>query len=212
MSFTQQRFFRSHLVPVSMAFAAAVVFMSAPRISANTKPTEVPAKVVAHLALKEAPGSEMLLQNKGDKQYLYVQKASKQGFTVIDVTKPVQPSLVNLGAQSSDATAGKLEIVGPDVGLAEVPDKNSKGVIRNSDSPTETIKILDLSDPAHPKVLQTFAGVTSILQDPSRGLIYLTNNDGLWILRHARSGITPARKKRACGSEDAIASMPPDCE
>jgi hypothetical protein len=212
MSFTQQRFFRSHLVPVSMAFAAAVVFMSAPRISANTKPTEVPAKVVAHLALKEAPGSEMLLQNKGDKQYLYVQKASKQGFTVIDVTKPVQPSLVNLSAQSSDATAGKLEIVGPDVGLAEVPDKNSKGVIRNSDSPTETIKILDLSDPAHPKVLQTFTGVTSILQDPSRGLIYLTNNDGLWILRHARSGITPARKKRACGSEDAIASMPPDCE
>jgi hypothetical protein len=195
-----------------MVFAAAVVFMSAPRISANTKPTEVPAKVVAHLALKEAPGSEMLLQNKGDKQYLYVQKASKQGFTVIDVTKPVQPSLVNLGAQSSDATAGKLEIVGPDVGLAEVPDKNSKGVIRNSDSPTETVRILDLSDPAHPKVLQTFTGVTSILQDPSRGLIYLTNNDGLWILRHARSGITPAKKKRACGSEDAIASMPPDCE
>jgi len=212
MSFTQQRFLKSHLVPVSMVFAAAVVFMSAPRISANTKPTEVPAKVVAHLALKEAPGSEMLLQNKGDKQYLYVQKASKQGFTVIDVTKPVQPSLVNLGAQSSDATAGKLEIVGPDVGLAEVPDKNSKGVIRNSDSPTETVRILDLSDPAHPKVLQTFTGVTSILQDPSRGLIYLTNNDGLWILRHARSGITPAKKKRACGSEDAIASMPPDCE
>jgi hypothetical protein len=212
MSFTQQRFFRSHLVPVSMAFAAAVVFMSAPRISANTKPTEVPAKVVAHLALKDAPGSEMLLQNKGDKQYLYIQKASKQGFTVIDVTKPVVPSLVSLGAQSGDATAGKLEIVGPDVGLAEVPDKNSKGVIRNSDSPTETVRILDLSDPAHPKVLQTFTGVTSILQDPSRGLIYLTNNDGLWILRHARSGITPARKKRACGSEDAIASMPPDCE
>ena len=212
MSFIQQRFFRSHLGPVTIAFAAAVVVMIAPRISANTKPTEVPAKVIAHLALKDAPGSEMLLQSKGDKQYLYVQKASKQGFTVIDVTKPVVPSLVNTGAQSSEATAGKLEIVGPDVGLAEVPDKNSKGVIRNSDSPTETVKILDLSDPAHPKVLQTFNGVTSILQDPSRGLIYLTNTDGLWILNHARPGITPAKKKRACGSEDAIASMPPDCQ
>jgi len=197
---------------VSIALAAAALLVSAPRISANTKPTEVPAKVIAHLALKDAPGSEMLLQSKGDKQYLYVQKASKQGLTVIDVTKPVVPSLVNLGAQSSDATAGKLEIVGPDVGLAEVPDKNSKGVIRNSDSPTETVKILDLSDPAHPKVLQTFNGVTSILQDPSRGLIYLTNTDGLWILNHARPGLTPAKKKRACGSEDAIASMPPDCQ
>jgi hypothetical protein len=212
MSNIQQGFFRSHLGPVSMAFAAAVVVVSATRMSANTKPTEVPAKVIAHLALKDAPGSEMLLQTKGDKHYLYVQKASKQGFTVIDVTRPVLPSLVNQTAQSSDATAGKLDIVGPDVGLAEVPDKNSKGVIRNTESPTETVKVLDLSDPAHPKVLQTFTGVTSILQDPSRGLIYLANNDGLWILNHSRSGITPAKKKRACGSEDAIASMPPDCE
>lgn len=212
MSIIQQKFLRSHLGPVTIAFAAAAVITSTSRVSANNKPTEVPAKVIAHLALKDAPGSEMLLQNKGDKQYLYVQKSSKQGFTVIDVTKPVRPALVNLGAQSSDATAGKLEIVGPDVGLAEVPDKNSKGVIRNSDNPTETVKILDLSDPAHPKVLQTFTGVTSILQDPSRGLIYLANNDGLWILNHARHGLTPAKKKRPCGSEDAIASMPPDCE
>jgi hypothetical protein len=212
MKFIQQRFFRSHLGQVCMMFSAATLIVSAQAAFANNKPTEVPAKVIAHLVLKDAPGSEMLLQNKGDKQYLYVQKASKQGFTVIDVTKPLVPSLVNHSAQSGDATAGKLEIVGPDVGLAEVPDKNSKGVIRNTDSPTETVKILDLSDPAHPKVLQTFTGVTSILQDPSRGLIYLANNDGLWILNHARPGITPAKKKRACGSEDAIASMPPDCE
>jgi len=212
MSSTLKILFRSHLAPVIIGLSAAAVLISAPGGFANNKPTEVPAKVIAHLALKEAPGNEMLLQSKGDKQYLYVQKASKQGFTVIDVSKPVSPSLVNHGAQSSDATAGKLEIVGPDVGLAEVPDKNSKGIIRNSDSPTETVKILDLSDPAHPKVLQTFTGVTGILQDPGRGLIYLTNNDGLWILNHARPGLTPAKKKRACGSEDAIASMPPDCE
>jgi hypothetical protein len=212
MSIIQEKFPRSYIVPVTVAFAAAAVFVSAPRIFANNKPTELPAKVIAHLTLKDAPGSEMLLQNKGDKQFLYVQKASKQGFVVIDVTKPVVPTLVSAGAQSSDATAGKLEIVGPDVGLAEVPDKNSKGVIRNSDNPTETVKILDLADPAHPKVLQTFTGVTSILQDPSRGLIYLANGDGLWILNHARPGLTPAKKKRACGSEDAIASMPPDCQ
>lgn len=212
MRISKQFYFRNHLGRVSLAFAAAVVFASAPGVSANNKPTEVPAKVIAHLALKEAPGNEMLLQSKGDKQYLYVQKASKQGFTVIDVTKPVRPTMVNQSDKSGDAAAGKLEIVGPDVGLAEVPDKNSKGIIRNSDSPTETVKILDLSDPAHPKVLQTFTGVTSILQDPSRGLIYLANNDGIWILNHARPGLTPAKKKRACGSEDAIASMPPDCE
>jgi len=187
MRISKQFYFRNHLGRVSLAFAAAVVFASAPGVSANNKPTEVPAKVIAHLALKEAPGNEMLLQSKGDKQYLYVQKASKQGFTVIDVTKPVRPTMVNQSDKSGDAAAGKLEIVGPDVGLAEVPDKNSKGIIRNSDSPTETVKILDLSDPAHPKVLQTFTGVTSILQDPSRGLIYLAQQR-----RHLDSQPCPA--------------------
>jgi hypothetical protein len=183
-----------------------------PSIAANNQPTEVPAKVIAHLRLKEAPGAEMLLQTKGDKQYLYVQKASKQGFTVVDVTKPSVPSLVNTATSGSDPTAGKLQMVSPDVAIAAVPDKNSKGVLHSSDNPTETVKILDLSDPAHPKVLQTFTGVTSTLQDPGRGLIYLANNDGLWILRHPRPGFTPAKKKRDCGSEDALAAMPPDCQ
>lgn len=194
------------------ALSAVFVFV-APRIFANNeKPAEVPAKVIAHLPLKEAPGAEMLLQNRGDHQYLYVQKATKQGFMVVDVTKPSIPGLVATSGPANDAPAGKLQIVGPDVGLAEVPDKNSKGVLHSAESPTETVKLLDLSDPAHPKVIQTFTGVTSTLQDPGRGLIYLANNDGLWILRHPRPGIAPAKSKHPCGSEDALSSMPPDCQ
>jgi len=154
----------------------------------------------------------MLLQTKGDKQYLYVQKASKQGFTVVDVSKPATPSLVNRTGGPSDATAGKLELAGPDVGLAAVPDRNGKGVLHSTDNPTETVRVLDLTDPAHPKVLQTFTGVTSTLQDPGRGLIYLANNEGLWILSHKKPGLVPSKKKRPCGSEDALAAMPPDCQ
>jgi hypothetical protein len=212
MNSIRQGFAWGHLGRVCTILSATVAVVYAPSMVANTKPTEVPAKVIAHLPLQEAPGSEMLLQTKEDKHFLYVQKASKQGFTVVDVTKPTLPSLVNRSAPSNDATAGKLEMVSPDVGLAEVPDKNSKGVIRSTDNPTETVKILDLSDPAHPKILQTFTSVTSILQDPGRGLIYLANNEGLWILNHAKPGITPAKKKQPCGSEDALASMPPDCQ
>lgn len=211
MSTIQRRSIGMYTGCLSAILSAALV-ASTPVMANNTKPTEVPAKVLAHLALQEAPGSEMLLLPKGDKQYLYVQKASKQGFTVIDVSKPAMPSLVNRSGSSTDAAAGKLELAGPDVGLAEIPDRNSKGVIRSAENPTETVKILDLSDPAHPKVLQTFTGVTSTLQDPGRGLIYLANNEGLWILSHAKPGFTPAKKKRPCGSSDAIASMPPDCQ
>jgi hypothetical protein len=195
-----------------MAILSLPVLGSAPGVLANDKPTEVPAKVIAHLPLQEAPGGEMLLQNKGDKQYLYVQKASKQGFMVVEVTKPALPSLVKTTASSNDATAGKLQMAGPDVAIAEVPDRTVKGTIHSTENPTETVRLLDLSDPAHPKVLQTFTGVTSILQDPGRGLIYLANNDGLWILNHSRPGIKPAKAKKPCGSEDAIASMPPDCQ
>ena len=212
MSIIREVLDESHSRGVFLIFSAALIVVSAPRLIANSKPAELPAKVIAHLALKEAPGSEMLLQTTGDKRYLYVQKASKQGFTVIDVTKPGFPSLVSRPMPPSDAPAGKLELVSPDIGLAEVPDKNSKDIIRNTDNPTETVRILDLSDPAHPKVLQTFTGVTSTLQDPGRGLIYLANNEGLWILNHPRPGLTPAKHKRPCGSEDAISAMPPDCQ
>jgi len=212
MSSIRQVFDGSHLRRACMLLSAAVVVISTPSMVANTKPTELLAKVIAHVPLQEALGSEMLLQSIGDKHYLYVQKASKQGFIVIDVTKPGLPSLVNRSSPSNDSTAGKLEMVSPDVGLAEVPESNSKGVIRSADNPTETVKILDLSDPANPKVLQTFTSVSSIVQDPSRGLIYLANNQGLWILNHPRPGFTPAKTKRPCGSEDAIAAMPPDCQ
>jgi hypothetical protein len=197
---------------VIFSAALALMALSLPGLFANTKPTELPAQVIAHLPLQDAPGGEMLLQTKGDKHYLYVQKASKQGFAIVDVTKPSIPVFVKPTGSSADATAGKLEMAGPDVALAEVPDRNSKGVIHSSDYPTETVKVLDIADPAHPKVIQTFTGVTSTLQDPGRGLIFVANNDGLWILRHPRQGITPAKNKKQCGSEDALAAMPPDCQ
>jgi hypothetical protein len=71
---------------------------------------------------------------------------------------------------------------------------------------------LDLTDPAHPKVLQTFTSVTSMLPDGGRGLVYLTNNEGLWILKYTRAGLGPEKKKRPCSSTDALSAMPPDCQ
>src|SRR5260370_10442950 len=150
MSTIRGRFAWSYMGRLCMILSAGVMGVSCPGIAAKpnnkTKPTEVPAKVIAHLPLQEAAGGEMLLQTKGDKHYLHVQKASKQGFTLSDVTKPEVPSLLNRTVSSSDATAGKLELVGPDVGLAEVRDQNAKGAIQIADNPTETAKVLDLSD------------------------------------------------------------------
>lgn len=205
------RYFR----PVRWVSVAAIFFLCVPVVFANNdRPTAVPARVIAHLGLEGGPGTQMLLQTKEDKKYLYVQKASRDGFTIVDVTTPQHPTIVKTSAASSNATAGKLEMAGSNLALAVVPDKNAKGVLHSSENPTETVNLLDMSDPTHPKVIQTFKHVTSVLQDPGRGLIFLANNDGLWILNYPKPGILETKPKpmKPCGSESAIQAAPPDCE
>jgi len=175
------------------------------------KPTEVPARVIAHLPLPQAAGSEMLLQKENGKNYLYVQQAAKQGFMVVDVSKPDKPNLLRRTAESNPATAGNLQMVSPDVAIVSAPEKRPS-TLTSSNHPTQTVRIVDLSDPRNPKTLQEFSGVTSLLPDGGHGLIYLTNNEGLWILRYNRPALLePARKKPPCDSNAAIMAMPPEC-
>src|SRR5580692_10781528 len=177
-----------------------------------TKPTDLPATVIAHLPLPQATGSQMLLQRDNGKQYLYVQQAAKQGFMIVDVSKPEQPSLLKRTAESNQATTGSLQIVSPDVAIAEAPEKTPT-TLTSSNHPTETVRVLDLSDPRNPKTLETFDKVTSLLPDSRHGLIYLTNNEGLWILRYHRPApLEPAKKKPPCDSNSEIMAMPPDCD
>lgn len=176
------------------------------------KPQDVPATVVAHLPLPQASGSQMLLQREKAKLYLYVQQAAKQGFMVVDVTRPEKPSLLKRTAESNQATSGNLEMVSPEVAIAEAPEKTPT-TLTSSNHPTETVRVLDLSDPRNPKTLETFNKVTSILPDGSHSLIYLTNNEGLWILRYNHPSILePAKKKPPCDSNSEIMAMPPDCD
>ncbi len=177
-----------------------------------SKPTDVPATVIAHLSLPQATGSQMLLQKENSKQYLYVQQATKQGFMIVDVSKPERPNLLKRTAESNQSTAGNLEMVSPDVAIAEAPEKTPATLTSNS-RPTETVRVLDLSDPRNPKTLETFNKVTGLLPDSRHGLIYLTNNEGLWILRYNRPApLEPARKKPPCDSNSEIMAMPPDCD
>jgi len=195
-----------------LAFCVVLVALSAAKDEPPKKPTEVPATVIAHLPLPQATGNQMLLQKEEGKHYLYVQQASKQGFMIVDVSKPDKPTLLKRTAQPNQATAGNLEMVSPDVAIAEAPEKKPDALTTSS-RPTETVRVLDLSDPRNPKTLQEFNGVTSLLPDGGHGLIYLTNNAGLWILRYNRPALLePAKKKPPCDSNAEIMAMPPDCD
>jgi hypothetical protein len=201
---------RSFFLLVSLLPVLAGAVLSAEQPVA--KPTDVPATVIAHLPLPQATGNQMLLQKENAKQYLYVQQAGKQGFMVVDVTKPEKPSLLKRTAESNQATSGNLEMVSPNVAIAEAPEKTPT-TLTSSSHPTETVRVLDLSDPHDPKTLETFNKVTSILPDGSHGLIYLTNDEGLWILRYTHpSLLEPAKKKPPCDSNSEIMAMPPDCD
>jgi hypothetical protein len=159
-------------------------------------------------AAPQATGNQMLLQKENGRSYLYVQQASKQGFMVVDVTKPEQPNLLKRTAESNHATAGNLAMVSPDVAIAEAPERKPT-TLTSSNRPTETVRVLDLSDPRNPKTLQEFKAVTSLLPDGNHGLIFLTNNEGLWVLRYRRPALLePAKKKPPCDSNAEIMSMP----
>jgi len=187
------------LLTLFAAFACSTFASNKP-----AKPEEVTANVVAHTPLPSAPGNQMLMLRKGSKQYLYIQEASKQGYMIVEVTKANEPNVLKQTGPSNQETAGNLEMVSSDVAIAEAPENTAN---RNSVAhATKTVKVLDLSDPANPKTVQTFDGVTSVLQDG--GHIYLTNNEGLWILEYSRY---QKRQVPLCDSESVFSPIV-DCQ
>jgi hypothetical protein len=183
------------------------------------KNKEAPAQsatVIAHLSLPGPAVSQMFVQQEGNKQYLYIQQTSKQAYTVIDVSKPDRPNITNRVVLPNNDSGAKLQMVGGGLALAEAPDSASAGTRHelvpakppraDASHPTESVRVLDLSDPKNPRTLQTFEGVTSVLADDTRKLIYIANSEGLWILKHTEKRTLPP-----CDSESAFSPIT-DCQ
>jgi hypothetical protein len=148
----------------------------------------------------------MFLQREGRKLYLYIQQPSQQGFTIVDVSKPAKPKTV------SHVPHEKLLTVGSGLAIAENSESSatvgtsatgSREGARGGGNVPESVRVLDVSDPAHPQSVQTFTGVTNILSDDARGLIFVADTDGIWILSHQK-----VLRRHECSSSDAISEMP----
>src|SRR5271166_5803153 len=94
----------------TLVFLTLFVASNAMAKDKDAKPVGVPATVVAHVTLPSDPGSQMLLQRKGSKQYLYIQQASKQGFMIVDVSKANQPIILKGTVPAAQAPSGDLEM------------------------------------------------------------------------------------------------------
>jgi hypothetical protein len=200
----------------TVLMAAAVLVLSAllpaQDDESRKNTTDMPATVIAHLPLPQATGSQMFLQKDQGKSYLYVQQASKQGFMIVDVTKPDFPDLLKRSAEVSKAMAGNLEMVTSDLAIASAPEKKPM-TLTSSAHPAQNVRILDLSNPRDPTTVEEFTGVNSMLPDVAHSLIFLTNDEGLWVLRYQRPRVylPPSSRKKPCNSESELQAMPPDC-
>ena len=95
---------------------------------------------------------------------------------------------------------------GSALALAVTPDQTEGQSVEARPLPTETVQLLNMSDPKNVKVMKTFKGVTSIYPDDGRKLVYLVNSDGLWIVSHRMTRPLPL-----CSSESALTPLP-DCQ
>jgi hypothetical protein len=126
--------------------------------------------VVAHLPLPGTAVRQIFAQDEHGRRYLLLQQ--NVHFTVVDVTDPKNPKIV-------DRSQGKLTDVGAGLAIAIQPDQSGQ-----SNVSTQTVRLVDLSDPKNPHAVKTFTGVTSVYSDDGRQLIYVANGEGLWIVKH----------------------------
>ncbi len=130
-------------------------------------------RLIAHLTLDGEAQRKMLRTEHWRRQYLYLESADAKSLTIVDVTAPSSPAVVQHIATGPDE-ANVADVVGT---AALVTDLDtSPAPVR-----ARTVSVVSFTDPNHPKSLQQFKGVTAMLK--GHGLIYLVNADGLWILQ-----------------------------
>ena len=201
------------LVIVISLFAALLLVPANAAAQSRSGTAEEHVKVVAHMELPGMHVNGMFVQHRDDRDYLYLHRPTRKAFAVVDVTKAQKPVLVERETLSEPVhTRVEVSAVEPLLAIAVGPEDNAAGRPSKTNSandpsstvlPTETVRLLDLSDPQHPKTLKTFTGVTSFLPDDARRLIYIVNQEGLWIVSHRQSRPMPF-----CTSADALTQQP----
>jgi len=150
--------------------ALAVVIIGiavAPALHAKSNADNVAAKpenLVAHIGLSGAPVTQMLLVKKNHTEYLVLGLGSSSGVALVDVSKPAQPRTINTSAGIAGASATELKVVADTLAVFGASGAES-GVS------------------SEPKEIQGLSGKTAFLNDKAHGLVYVTNGDGLWIVK-----------------------------
>jgi len=156
----------------------------APGMGAKSKPGRITPpgakdeiQVAGHIQAPNGPVLRFFTTQHHRSYYLYAEHDGGKGVTLIDVTDAGKPSIL----ANVPYSAGDTESLAVAVGTAALV---TTGPAAPTTAPAaQTIQIMDFSDPSHLQVAREFTGVTAMSRDDRRGLIFVANGDGIWILR-----------------------------
>jgi hypothetical protein len=144
---------------------------------APPKAAEDEIEVVGHIALSSGQVVNRFLTTQHySSAYLYAESVGTKTVTLIDMTRAGNPRVLG------DVAVGGGSTLFAVAGTAAVSSDGGTVAPAPIDS-VRTIRILNFADPLHPKVTREFTGVTATSRDERRGLIYVANGEGIWILR-----------------------------
>jgi len=170
----------SFALVAGLLWLATAVQAKNKKIKAAPKEPQDEIAVVGHIPLTTGPVRRFFITQHFSSSYLYAEHDAGKSVTLIDVTKVTQPLLLADVANFSNGGSGSLVAVAGTAALVTAEPGAAVPV-----STPQTIRIMDFSDPHHPMVAREFAGVTAISRDERRGLIFLANPEGIWILHQS---------------------------
>ena len=168
---------------LSSLLLVAGLTVFAPTVNAKSNRLTSPApkdeiEVVGHIPLTEGPVTRFLTTQHYSSFYLYAEHQGGRSVTLIDVTKTSRPSVLSDVSYPSNNGSDSLAVVAGTAALV-----TSDAVAPTATPALQTIRIMDFSDPRNPKVAREFTGVTAMSRDDRRGLVFVANMEGIWILR-----------------------------
>jgi hypothetical protein len=159
--------------------------MTSPSLQAKTPPkpdTSKTPEILGHIPLGSTATLQMFTRRDGKgRLYLYALHPGGAAVSVVDITNAARPTLITQVAYPSTTSYGNVETIGTNTALVELPDQSAA---TPNPTPAKTVALLDITDPAAPHITLRFAGVTAVSRDDSRSLLFIANNEGLWIVRH----------------------------
>jgi hypothetical protein len=144
--------------------------------------------VLAHIPASGGPITRFIPTQHYGHSYVYAEHESGKNLTVIDLSKPGKPTVLADVTYPDAATVGNVVSATGTAALVSDTPEAARPL------PSETIRIMNFSDPLHPTVAQEFKGVTATSRGAQPGLILLANPDGIWILQQ-HYGLDPAEEE-----------------